>query len=304
MIQISSPIRGILFVAAIALVLHLSFEVSAQDEDKITIDSSLVVLNATITDKRGKPVMNLKQEDIRILEDGVEQEIAFFESFESPFAATLLIDTSGSMESRVTLARAAAIKFLETMRGFDFAALYHFNSRVELIQDFTNLKHLPFPAYNLKANGFTKLNDAVYIAAEALKNRPEKRRAIIVLSDGADTRSRHSQEKALRAAMDADATIYTVDMADNTKRNVRNFFNRKILKNFSDKTGGTYVSTPGGRAMRDAFREIATELGSQITLGYHPKNKKRDGKWRSIKLVVNQSNLNIRTREGYNAPKQ
>lgn len=276
---------------------------SAQEDEIINVDSSLVILNATVTDKTGEPAFDLPKTDFEIFEDERKQEIAFFETQKTPYAAVILIDTSGSMEQRVTLARSAAIKFLEGIRAEDHVAIYNFDSKVTLVQDFSNLRDLIPRVFDLKASGWTALNDAIFEAANELKNRPEKRRAIIVLSDGADTRSKLSTSKALNAALESNATVYTVDMSGLDLGGTKRMQNQGVLKKFAEKTGGRFIATPGGLEMRAAFENIVKELGTQYTLGYYPLNTKKDGKWREISLKISDKNLNVRTREGYQAPK-
>jgi len=149
----------------------------------------------------------------------------------------------------------------------------------------------------------TALNDAVYQAANDLSGRPEKRRAIIVLSDGADTFSGKSADKALKAAQEAHALIYTVDMSAVETSGRERAQNQGVLRNFAEKTGGTFISTPGGVAMRDALKKIVEELGVQYTIAYQPKNIAKDGKWRTIEVRVAKPNLTIRSRKGYHAAK-
>ncbi len=276
-----------------------------QGDDVVSVDSSLVVLNASIFDATGKVVEGLKEPQFRVFEDGVEQKLSFFEAASTPFAAVILLDTSGSMEQRVSMARAAAINFLQGLRADDSAAIYKFDSKVENVRPFSNSADITSEAiYDLKAYGMTVLNDAIIEAAAELGKRPEKRRAIIVLSDGEDTMSKRSAEKALKAAMAANATIYTIDMSSIESGGRQRMQNQGVLKNFAEKSGGTFVATPGGVAMREAFRKIVAELGTQYTLGYEPTNLKTDGKWRAIELRVARPNLTIRTRKGYNAPKK
>ena len=294
---------------AVFLIAFLFFQIFAanllaQDDDEVVkVDSSIVVLNASITDVAGKQISGLKQSQFRVFEDGVEQPISFFAAEETPFAAAILIDTSGSMEQRVSLARSAAIKFLEGLRAEDVVAIYNFDSKVKQIQDFSNADYLADAFYDLKANGMTVLNDAIRDASKALSGRSEKRKAIIVLSDGEDTQSSSSAEKALRAALAGDILIYTVDMSSVETGGKQRMQNQGVLKNFAEKTGGFFVATPGGIAMRDAFQRIVTELGNQYTIGYQPLQTKTDGKWHALELRINRSNLTIRTRKGYNAPK-
>ncbi len=277
---------------------------TAQDDDVIKVDSSVVVVNAAVTDLGGKAVGGLKERQFTILEDGVEQKIASFSAEDTPFAAVILIDTSGSMEERVSLARSAAIQFLFGLRGDDYAEIYNFDSKVKQVQDFSNQRDLRDAFYRLEANGTTVLNDAVYQAAADLSKRPERRRAILILSDGADTASKKSFDKALKAALIASATIYTVDMSPVDRGPGQQNSGLGALKDFAQKTGGTFVATPGGTSMRDAFKRICEELGQQYTITYEPTNTKKDGRWRSIEVRIARPSLTIRTRKGYNAPKQ
>ena len=277
----------------------------AQDDDEIiNVDSSIVVLNVTITNVDGKPITNLKETQFKVFEDEQEQKVDFFEAQKTPFAAVILIDTSGSMEGSVSLARSAAINFLDGLRADDMTAIYNFDSRVSLVQEFSNSRDISEKVFDLKATGMTVLNDAIYKAALELDKRSEKRKAIIVLSDGADTSSGRSSDKALKAAIAANATIYTIDMSSINTSGKGRFQSQAALKNFAEKSGGIFVPTPGGVAMREAFKNIVEELGVQYTLGYQPTNAKKDGKWRAIEIRVAKPNLTIRTRKGYHAAKK
>ena len=274
----------------------------AQNDDEILIDSSVVIVNAAIKNADGRDVAGLRKDQFKIFEDGVEQRIEYFSAEETPFAAVILLDTSGSMEERVSMARAAAIRFLDGLRESDSAAIYRFDSKISLVQPFSNSRDIAEAAFDLKADGMTRMNDAIHQAAVELSKRTEKRKAIIVLSDGQDTISGRSAEKALKSAMSVDVAIYTIDMSPTG--DAKRAQNQGVLKNLAEKSGGTFVSTPGGAAMREAFEKIVEELGVQYTLGYSPSNSKKDGKWRSIELRVARPNLTIRTRKGYNAEKE
>ena len=125
------------FLSAI-LIFAFAIHTPAQknDDEVISVDSSIVVMNASVTDAAGKAVTSLNSKLFHVFEDGQEQEIKSFEAEDTPFAAVILLDTSGSMEDRVTLARGAAIQFLDGLRNEDFAAIYNFDSKVEMVQDF------------------------------------------------------------------------------------------------------------------------------------------------------------------------
>ena len=277
---------------------------SSQDDDVVRVDTDLVVLNVTVTDGAGQYVPGLRLADFKVFEDGKEipaQLISGFSVHESPFASVVLLDTSGSMEVRLSLARSAAIRFLDRLREEDVAAVYNFDSKVERVQDFSPGRDLAPMAYGLRAKGMTRLNDAIVDAANALAERSEMRKAIVILSDGMDTSSRATADKAIESALGIGATIYAVDMS--AAGGGSNQQNAAVLRNFAEKSGGRFVGTPGGPALREAFANIADELGHQYTIAYRPLNKTRDGKWRKLDVKVSRSELTVRTRKAYRAPK-
>ena len=280
--------------------------VCAQDDDVIRTNTDLVVLNVTVTDKGGQYAKGLKASDFRIFEDGVEVKpnmIASFSLQESPYAAVVLLDSSGSMEERFSLARSAAIRFLDGLRDEDVAAVYRFDSKVERVQEFSGGRDLAPIAYAIHAKGMTTLNDAIVEASKTLADRQEVRKAIVVLSDGMDTFSKASGDKAVESALAVGASIYAVDMSSVEVGGRRQ--SALSLKGFADKTGGKFIATPGGPALRDAFTGIADELGHQYTISYRPVNQKRDGKWRTLEVkLVGRDDLTVRTRKGYRAPKR
>jgi len=278
---------------------------SQQDDDVVRVNTDLVVLNITVTDKAGQYVPGLRLSDFTIFEDGKEvstQLVSSFSVHESPFASVVLLDTSGSMESRLSLARSAAIRFLDRLREEDVAAVYKFDSKVEQVQEFSTSRDLAPMAYGVRAKGMTTLNDAIVDAAKALSTRPEKRKAIIILSDGMDTYSKASSEKAVESALAIGASIYAVDMSAEGP-GVHSQRSAAVLKSFAEKSGGRFVATPGGPALRDAFASIAEELGHQYTIAYRPLNPVRDGKWRKLDVKISRSDLVVRTRKAYRAPK-
>jgi len=273
-----------------------------QDQDDvIRVSTDLVVVNVTVMDKTGKFVPRLKRTDFHLFEDGAEQKIATFTAEETPFAAAILLDTSGSMETRLTLGRGAAIRFLDGLRDEDVAAVYNFDAKVEQIQDFSPGRDLPAKAFKLKTRNQTVLNDAVLQAALDLGQREEKRRAIVILSDGGENYSRASSDKALENALQSGATIYAVNMG--VQGSQRDLAASGILRNFATKSGGRYIDSPGGQELRDAFAEIAEELGHQYTIAYRPTNHAHDGKWRALDVKVSRPDVTIRARKGYKAPK-
>ena len=181
------------FLSLLAILIASASVAFAQDDDDVVrVNTDVVVLNVTVTDKTGQYVKGLKRGDFKLFIDGVEVDpgtIAGFLYQEAPYAAVLLLDSSGSMEERFTLARSAAIRFLDGLRPEDVAAVYRFDSKVERVQDFSSERDLAPTAFTIRAYGMTTLNDAIVEAANTLAARTEARKAIVVLSDGMDTQS-------------------------------------------------------------------------------------------------------------------
>lgn len=277
------------------------------DDEVVRVNTDLVVLNVTVMDKAGQYVPGLRLSDFKVYEEGKEVPVKLISSFsahESPFASVILLDTSGSMESRLSLGRSAAIRFLDGLRYEDVAAVYNFDYKVEQVQDFSGGRDLAPVAFGLRAKGMTALYDAILEAAKALANREERRKAIVVLSDGMDTHSKASSGKALEAAMAAGAGIYAVDMSATDGNASRSHRSAALLKDFAEKSGGRFVATPGGPALRDAFASIAQELGHQYTIAYRPLDPARDGRWRAVDVKLSRGDLIVRTRKGYRSPKK
>jgi Ca-activated chloride channel homolog len=292
----------------LAIALLISPIVQAQDDDDVVrVNTDLVILNVTVTDKNGQYVKALKKSDFKVYEDGKEvpaSAIASFAFQDAPYAAVVLLDSSGSMETRFSLARSAAIRFLDGLRDEDVAAVYRFDSKVERVQEFSAGRDLAPIAYAIRAKGMTTLNDAIVEASKALVDRPEPRHAIVVLSDGMDTYSKASSGKAVESALAVGASIFAVDMSSLDTPGFANRQSAASLKEFAEKTGGRFVATGGGQVLRDAFAGIADELGHQYTIAYRPSNTVRDGKWRTLEVKVDREDLTVRSRKGYRAPKR
>jgi Ca-activated chloride channel family protein len=291
---------------AILMLITASVASGQQDDDVVRVNTDLVVLNLTVTDKAGQYAQGLKASDFKVYEDGKEVDAKLIASFslqESPYASVVLLDSSGSMEERLSLARSAAIRFLDGLREEDVAAVYRFDSKVERVQEFSGGRDLAPMAFGIRARGMTTLNDAIVEAAKVLSDRPEKRKAIVVLSDGMDTFSKASSNKAVESALAVGASIYAVDMSALDIGGANNRQSAMSLKSFAEKTGGKFIATPGGPALRDAFSNIADELGHQYTIAYRPANQLRDGKWRTTEVRTTREDLVVRTRKGYRAPR-
>lgn len=299
-------------LAASFLVLAAAIGPSAaagrQDKAGVKLFSDLVIVNVTVTDPSGKYVHGLSASDFSISEDGAKQKIESFASEEAPFAAAILLDMSASMEPRFGLARAAAATFIEQIRDDDQVAVYGFNRKISLLQDFSNARAITDYVWDAKAEDYTRLYDCMDAGIEALARRPERRRAIVLISDGWDTMSqRASFDSVLKKALAAGITIYSVDLVDDELLAGRYaseaLRSRRELEEFARQTGGRYVRSPRGENLEEAFAAIVEELRNQYTLAYYPTNERRDGRWRALQVAVSRPGLLVRARRGYYAPK-
>jgi len=276
------------------------------EDDVIKVETNLVVLNVTVTDFGEQYVADLKAEDFKVFEDGVEQKTQGFGFDEMPFAGAILLDASGSMEHKLTHARAACARFVEGIREGDVFSIYKFGgTKVKLLQDFTEVRDIPDSVWEMRADSLTPLYDAVVTASESLSKREERRRAIVLVSDGGDSNSRASLDEAVKQSTNAGASIYAVNLSNSgLYKTPGHDPGVEAMKNLAAKTGGRFFSTPGGQALRDAFASTVEELRRQYTLSYESSNEKQDGKWRKIEVRVSKPGLNVRTRQGYYAAKK
>jgi Ca-activated chloride channel family protein len=282
-----------------------------EQDEPLRLNTDLVVLSVTVTNEAGKYAHGLKAKDFALTEDGVTQAVDSFSAEEAPFAAAILVDMSGSMSYKFSLVRAAAASFVEQIRDNDQVAVYGFNNKVKQFQDFSNVRDITDYIWDAEARESTKLYDCLNEAIDALATRVEKRRAILLISDGCDTSSQKANlDAVMKKALAAGVNIYTVDLIDNsemTGSSTEMLMLRRgqsEMKEFATQTGAQYVHSPKGDNLQEAFNNIIDELRNQYTLTYYTTNSKRDGRYRKINVTISNPKLSARTRRGYYAPKK
>ena len=260
-----------------------------------------------VTDKHGRHITDLKQSDLRVLDDKQppEEVRSFHAETNLPLQVGLLIDASNSVRDRFKFEQASAVEFLnQTVRArYDRAFVVGFDATPEVTQDFTdNTEALAHGVRELRPGGGTALYDALYFACrdkllKAPKNTPS-RRAIILLSDGEDNLSHVSREEAIEMAQRAEAIVYTISTNVSGSKGTGD----KVLERIADATGGRAFFPFQIRDVANAFAEIQNELRSQYAISYKPANFKADGHYRTIEIVANdRKNLKVRSRRGYYA---
>jgi Ca-activated chloride channel homolog len=304
-----------------------------QDSDEvIKVETNLTNIFFTAADKNKRFVGDLKADDIRVFEDGQQQEVFTFQTnIDLPLSIAILIDTSASEERTLPDEKAAAQVFLESVLRptRDEAAVVSFTGETTLEQGFTgSLDRLrksidrvefvppsgyigggvvvngtpPISGTNQSLAGSTAIWDAIWATSEELigASAENTRRAIILLTDGDDTSSRMKMHDAIERAQKADALVYSIGIGDRYTYNV----DEGALRKISEQTGGRAYFPRNERDLRDAFAQIQRDLREQYLVAYSPSNKTRDGSYRRIEIqIVNptlrQQNLKLNYRSGY-----
>ncbi|MBP6715533.1 MAG: VWA domain-containing protein [Acidobacteria bacterium] len=281
----------------------------AAPQQVIRTNVDLVSLNVTVSEG-DHFVGGLEQPKFSVFEDGVKQDISFFTSERQPIALSILIDSSTSMDQKLKTAQEAAVGFTSRLGPQDVAQVIDFDSRPNVVQTFTNDRVLLEQAIRKSApGGSTALYNAIYIALSELKKiRAEstaqlRRQAIVVLSDGEDTSSLVEYEAVLDAAKRSDVLIYCIGLKSKTDFPTKGFNEADfVMRTLSQETGGRVFFVEMLTQLSTVYQAIADELVSQYTIGYSPKNPKRDGAWRTIVVQVDHPDTVVRTKRGYFAP--
>jgi len=284
----------------------------AQPQVPFRAGVEVVSLNVTVTDGTTRYVTDLTAEEFNVFEDGVKQEVTFFNRTNLPIALALLLDTSASMESKLPTAQEAAIGFAKRLRTQDLAEVIDFDSRVIVLAPFTNgASELEQAIHKTSAGGSTSLYNAVYIALKDLKkviakNTEEiRRQAIVLLSDGEDTSSLLPFEEVLDLAKRSETAIYAIGLraADGPGSTSKGFKEAEfVLRQFAQETGGRSYFPSQISELSAIYGQIADELSSQYTVGYTSKNSRRDGAWRRVVVRTTRPSGVARTKQGYFAP--
>jgi Ca-activated chloride channel family protein len=278
------------------------------DIPKIRVGTNEVNVVFTVTDRHGKRVIDLKQNDFLFVDDNrpATEVRSFHAESNLPLQVGLLIDASSSVRDRFKFEQESAIEFLnQTVRKrYDQAFVVGFDATPEVTQDFTDdTVKLAHGVRELRPGGGTALYDALYYACrdkllKEARNGPT-RRAIILLSDGDDNQSHVTREEAIEMAQRADAIIYTISTNVSGTKGAGD----KVLERMADATGGRAFFPFQIRDVTNAFGEIQDELRSQYAVSYKPANFKADGHFRTIEIVANdRKNYRVRARRGYYAP--
>src|SRR6202049_3526441 len=268
---------------------------------------NLVVLRATVRDRKGSPVAGLDKEDFQVFEDKVPQQIESFSHEDVPVTVGLVIDNSGSMRSKRSDVINAALAFARSSNPEDQVFVVNFNEHVSMglpgnVPFAVNQEQLETALSRNKADGLTALYDGVAVALEQLKRGKWDKKVLILISDGGDNASRHKLAEILSMVNQSSAIIYAMGIfdANDDDRNPR------VLKQLARLSGGESFFPESLEEILPVCQQIAHDIRNQYTISYEPANRKPDGTYRAIEVKARKTSsrgrLTVSTRAGYSAP--
>jgi VWFA-related protein len=286
------------------------FAQSAGDSAAIRVDVDIVNVLCTVSNSRGALVTDLNKDDFEITENGKKREIRYFaQEADLPLTVALLLDVSGSVRNVLPQEREAAGRFFDTvLRPTDQALLIGFSSTLTLWQNFTSSSErlkasltevhaVPFRGLPAEGQPFpgTLLYDAVYETARTKLSDLAGRKAMLIVSDGEDNGSTMHIDDAIQAVQASNTIVYGVCYEGKNS-------GCSYLKNLADPTGGRMFETSKKQTLDEIFKIIESELRSQYSIGFAPRNPAHDGKFRKLTVRVRPKGLRVSARRGYYAP--
>jgi Ca-activated chloride channel family protein len=269
----------------------------------------MVLVPVTVTDPMNRLVTGLERDDFQIFEMNGLQQIRTFANEDAPVSIGIIFDLSGSMSSKLVRARQSILQFIKTANPQDEFFVIGFNDRPELIEDFTSsVEDIQARLATVRSGHRTALLDAIYYGVAKMKDAKHERRALLVVSDGGDNRSRYTEGEVRAQVRESDVEIYSIGIFDPYAPTPEERTGPMLLNEVSEETGGRLFQVNDVDDMGDIAEKISTELRNQYVIGYRPKDLTRDGKWRKVKVKVNPPPglppLTVHARTGYYAPLQ
>jgi Ca-activated chloride channel homolog len=276
---------------------------TATSEATISVDVDLVVLQATVRDKKGGFVSGLEKRDFQVFENGDPQAIHVFQHEDVPVAVGLIVDNSGSMSRKRKDVTAAALAFVKSSNRRDEMFVVNFNERVSFGLPDTRLfsaspAELEAALNGVPARGMTAVYDAIDAGLDHLKKATLDKKVLIVISDGGDNASRHTLEQVLESAGRSDVMIYTIGLFDEDDEDR----NPGVLRKIARATGGEVFLPKETSEVVPICERIAEDIRNQYTIGYAPSNRTLDSAYRTIRVTAtgrHNEKYTVRTRTGY-----
>ncbi|MFP5207475.1 MAG: VWA domain-containing protein [Acidobacteriota bacterium] len=273
----------------------------------IRLNADMVLVPVTVTDPMNRLVTGLEENDFQVFENNGEQKITSFASEDAPVSIGIIFDLSGSMTSKLVRAKESILQFIKTANPQDEFFVIGFNDRPELIEDFTSsVEDIEARLATVHAGHRTALLDAIYYGIAKMRVAKHERKALLIVSDGGDNRSRYTEGEVRAQVRESDVQIYAMGIFDPYAPNPEERMGPQLLQSLCEESGGRMYQVEDINELSDIAEKISTELRNQYVIGYRPGDLARDGKWRKLKVKVNPPPglppLTVYARTGYYAP--
>jgi len=296
--------KKLMFLAGLFAFLMVSVEGQSPDEaPRFSVKVPTVVVRVSVTDPLDRYVVGLESRHFQVFEDKIEQPISIFSNDVDSISVGIILDTSRSMGDNMLSARTSVNRFLNQGSPEDEYLLIGFNNRTMVLQDFTSeSRNIMNEAAFAAPGGETALFDALYLGLEKIKESTNRKKALIVITDGENNASRYTFREVKEYAKESDVQIYIIG-----ERGEQGY-GRSIISEIVSLTGGRAFFPHNFKQLDYYIDLIHTELRHQYVLGYIPLNQEFDGEWRELRVELNppegMPRLSIRAREGYYSPRQ
>ena len=276
---------------------------------RLRVTANLVLVPMTVTDPANRLVTGLEKENFEVFDNNTGQVIKSFSTEDAPVTIGIVFDLSGSMQSKFVRARKALSEFMRTSNPADEFFVVAFNDRPAVIVDYTSdVDDVEARMVMMKPENRTALIDAVYLGVNKLKEAKYDRKALLIISDGGDNRSRYTQGELERVVRESDVQIYSIGIFDAYAPTSEEELGPILLRDISESTGGQLFKVSDTGDLADIATRISDELRNEYVVGYRPSDLKNDGNWRKLKVRLVQPAglppLTVHFRQGYYAPLQ
>ncbi len=275
----------------------------------ILVNADLVLVPLTVTDPQNRLVTGLERTNFQVFDNNTGQTIKSFATEDAPLSIGIVFDLSGSMQSKFVRARKALSEFLRTCNPQDEFFVIGFNDRPAVLVDYTSdVEDVEARMVMLRPENRTALIDAIYLGVNKLRDAKYSRKALLVVSDGGDNRSRYTAGELNRVVRESEVQIYSIGIFDAYAPTVEEQNGPQLLHELSDATGGRLFQVRDVQDLSDIAERISEELRNEYVIGYTPTDRRHNGVWRklSVRLLPPPGlpELTVHNREGYYAPSQ
>ena len=276
---------------------------------RIRAEANLVLVPMTVTDPMNRLVTGLEAPNFEVFDNNTGQVIKSFSTEDAPVTIGIVFDLSGSMTSKFGRARRALSEFMRTSNPADEFFVVGFNDKPAVVVDYTSdVDDVEARMVMLRPENRTALIDAVYLAVNKLKDAKYDRKALLIISDGGDNRSRYTESELRRVVRESDIQIYSIGIFDTYAPTTEEEMGPILLTDICEMTGGRMFRVSDMGDLGDIASRISAELRNQYVIGYRPSDLKKDGSWRKLKVRLvpppGLPTLTVHFRQGYYAPSQ